>query len=311
MVVIVMLGGGFAGAANVGVAAYAPIWLEPSSSHELRAGRKTRKSPPVLIAAGDIADCGERGDEATAALVRRLDGTVAALGDLAYPNGSQQAFDECYDPSWGAVKKRTRPTAGNHEYETRDAKAYFDYFGKAAGERGQGYYSYDLGAWHIIVLNSNCGAVGGCAADSPQGRWLRADLAAHARDCTLAYWHHPLFSSGREHGGDTTTRPFWQALYDAGADVVLWGHEHNYERFAPQNAAGRLDKKRGIRAFVVGSGGAGLYSIGKPLKTSEARNDNTYGVLVLTLHASSYEWEFVPAEKGGTTFRDAGSADCH
>jgi len=270
----------------------------------------------VLIAAGDIRDCASRGDEATAALVRNIAGTVATLGDNAYGTGSKQEFARCYDPTWGSEKARTRPAAGNHDYGTRNAKGYFHYFGQAAGNRDEGYYSYDLGAWHIIVLNSNCEQIGGCEANSRQGRWLRTDLAAHRATCTLAYWHHPLFSSGKEHGGDEAMQPVWQALYDAGADVVLSGHEHNYERFAPQDPDGRLDRKRGIRQFVVGTGGSSHYGFGRILKTSEVRNAETFGVLVLTLHPASYNWVFVPVgsrpdRNGGRIFPDSGSATCH
>ncbi|HLL50160.1 MAG TPA: metallophosphoesterase, partial [Thermomicrobiales bacterium] len=255
-----------------------------------RIAAQLRRQPPVLIAAGDIAHCGSRGDEATAALVRNIAGTVATLGDHAYETGSMQDFSQCYDPTWGSEKERTRPAAGNHEYATRDAKAYFDYFGQAAGNRGEGYYSYDLGAWHIVVLNSNCDQIGGCESDSPQGRWLREDLADHPATCTLAYWHHPLFSSGKAHGGDDAMRPFWDVLYDAGADVVLSAHEHHYERFAPQDPAGHLDRKHGIRQFVVGTGGGSRYGFGRILETSEVRNAETFGVLELTLHRASYDW---------------------
>jgi hypothetical protein len=277
---------------------------------------RKRRAHPVLIAAGDIADCDSPGVEATAASIRELAGTVATLGDTVYQTGSRQEFLQCYDPAWGSEKRRTRPAPGNHDYDTPGAKGYFDYFGAAAGDRDKGYYSYDLGSWHIIVLNSNCGEVGGCAENSPQGRWLRADLVAHQATCTLAYWHHPLFSSGREHGGDAAMRPFWNILYDAGVDVTLSAHEHNYERFAPQDPAGRLDRKRGIRAFVVGTGGASLYGLGRPEPTSETQNADTFGVLVLTLRRASYMWEFIPADArfaqgGQKPFRDAGSADCH
>jgi acid phosphatase type 7 len=248
--------------------------------------------------------------------VRRIDGTLATLGDHAYPSGSRQQYAECYNPSWGTMKERTRPSPGNHDYETRNAKGYFDYFGEAAGNRGRGYYSYDLGEWHVIVLNSNCEEVGGCEERSPQGRWLRSDLATHAATCTLAYWHHPLFSSGTEHGGEEAMRPAWEMLYQAGADVVLAGHEHNYERFAPQDPNGRRDAQRGIRQFVVGTGGKSLYEFGRPLRTSEVRGAETFGVLVLTLHPRGYDWAFVPAgARGGNPAEgrvlDEGSDDCH
>jgi acid phosphatase type 7 len=287
-----------------------------TSGERKQRGRTAGGQGPVLIATGDIADCAVPGDEVTAALVRRIDGTVATLGDHAYPSGSRQQFAECYDPSWGTVKDRTRPAPGNHDYETRGAQAYFDYFGGAAGDPGEGYYSYDLGAWHIIVLNSNCDAVGGCEARSRQGQWLRADLAAHAATCTLAYWHAPLFSSGKEHGGEEAMRPAWEMLYQAGADVVLAGHEHNYERFAPQDPNGQLDAQRGIRQFVVGTGGKSLYGFGRPLRTSEVRSAESFGVLVLTLRPSGYDWAFVAAGAGGGNRADSrviddGSGDCH
>jgi acid phosphatase type 7 len=287
-----------------------------TSEDGTRRVRTTGGQGPALIAAGDIADCAEPGDEATAALVRRIDGTVATLGDHAYPSGSRQQFAECYDPSWGTVKDRTRPAPGNHDYETRNASGYFDYFGRAAGDPGEGYYSYDIGAWHIIVLNSNCDAVGGCDARSPQGQWLRADLAAHPATCTLAYWHAPLFSSGRDHGGEEAMRPAWEMLYQAGADVVLAGHEHNYERFAPQDPNGRSDAQRGIRQFVVGTGGRSLYRFGQPLQTSEMRSAESFGVLVLTLRPRDYDWAFVAAgssggNRAGGRVIDDGSGACH
>jgi hypothetical protein len=272
------------------------------------------RTASILIAAGDIADCGTRADSATAALVRDIPGTIATLGDHAYESGTKQDFADCYDPTWGAERNRTRPAPGNHEYETRGAKGYFDYFGGAAGDRGKGYYSYDLGAWHIIVLNSDCDEIGGCGTDSPQGRWLRRDLAAHPATCILAYWHHPLFSSGREHGGDEAMKPAWEALYDARAEVVLSAHEHNYERFAPQDPDGKHDRKRGIRQFVVGTGGASHYGFGRPLTTSEVRESGTFGVLVLTLHSTGYHWVFVPVESRFDLrgpFTDSGSRDCH
>ena len=264
---------------------------------------------PVLIAAGDIATCDGDDDAATAELVTGIDGTVSTLGDNAYERGSTDDYTDCYDPTWGAFKERTRPAPGNHDYETAGASGYFDYFGAAAGAPAEGWYSYDLGSWHLIVLNSNCDEIGGCDAGSDQMRWLRADLATHPTACTLAYWHHPRFSSGTVHGSDEALEPIWWALYDAGADVVLAGHEHNYERFAPQDPTGAPDAARGIREFVVGTGGRHLYDLGGPLPTSEVRNDDTFGVLVLTLHPSGYDWAFVPV--AGATFTDEGSASCH
>jgi acid phosphatase type 7 len=269
-------------------------------------------SGDVIVAAGDIADCRTEGDEATAKLVGGIPGTVLTLGDNAYPEGSAEDFEECYDPAWGRFKDRTKPIPGNHEYDTQGAAGYFDYFGKAAGDPEEGYYSYDLGRWHIVALNSNCEELpGGCEPSSAQGRWLEADLAANdEKRCTLAYMHHPRFSSGEKHGNTYYVKPLWEALYEAGADVVLSAHEHNYERFAPQNPRGRADPERGIRQFVVGTGGGkGTYPILDPIANSEVHNDETYGVLKLTLHPKSYEWRFVPVE--GETFSDSGNARCH
>jgi hypothetical protein len=235
-------------------------------------------------------------------------GVVAALGDTAYDRGSPQEFIECYDPSWGRFKDRTRPAVGNHEYGTADAGGYFDYFGDAAGDRGAGYYSYDLGAWHIVVLNSQCWEVGGCGRDQPQAAWLKADLAASQALCTLAYWHTPRFSSGW-HGSSDLVDAYWDLLYEAGAEVVLSGHDHDYERFAPMDGSGSEDPDAGIRQFVVGTGGFSRYPFpGPPMAQSEARDASTFGILVLTLHADRYEWEFVPA---GGTFTDRGTATCH
>jgi len=207
------------------------------------------------------------------------------------------------------VKSRTRPAPGNHEFHSAGAAPYFDYFGAVAGDPKKGYYSYDLGAWHIIVLNSECDELGGCGSGSPQEKWLRADLAAHPAVCTLAYWHKPLFSSGAKHGNDPEIKPLWQALYDANADVVVNGHDHDYERFAPQNPDGLREPARGIREFVVGTGGKNTREFAKIESTSEAHSTGTFGILKLTLHAKSYDWEFIPI--AGGTFRDQGSAPCH
>jgi hypothetical protein len=272
---------------------------------------------PVVVAVGDIAaDCRreahEGSAEATAELLNAItQGTVLALGDLALPQGSAESFQKCYDLSWGFFKWRTRPVPGNQEYYTQGAAGYFDYFGKAAGEPGKGYYSYNLGSWHLVALNSNCERIGGCEESSPQVRWLKADLAANDdKRCTLAYMHHPRFSSGEKHGNTHKVKPLWGALYEAGAEVVLSANERNYERFAPQKPGGRADPQRGIREFVVGTGGGkGHNPIVEPIANSEVHNDDTYGVLKLTLNPESYEWRFVPVE--GETFSDSGSARCH
>ena len=230
------------------------------------------------------------------------------LGDNVYGDGSAQQYNDFYDPTWGRHKARTMPVPGNHDYDTPNATGYFDYFGAAAGDPDKGYYSYDLGDWHIITLNTECSEIGGCAPTSPQGLWLQTDLAASPGDCTLALMHKPRFSSG-PHGNSSSTDDLWQILYDAGADVVLSGHDHHYERFAPQDGAGVLDPLNGIRQFVVGTGGTNL----RPLETiqanSEISNSVTHGVLKLTLNATSYDWEFVPI--AGQTFTDSGSAACN
>lgn len=262
----------------------------------------------VLIAAGDIAGCGIEKDAETALLLDNLPGTVAVLGDNVYEDGSTQEYSNCYTPTWGRHKTRTRPTPGNHEYHSAAAAPYFAYFGAAAGEAGKGYYSYNLGAWHIIVLNSNCDDMGGCSRSSAQGQWLLADLAANPATCTLAYWHHPRFNSGVLHGNETQSQDFWQILYDAGADVVLNGHEHVYERFAPQQPNGSANPARGLRQFTVGTGGGALSTFGTIRPNSEVRNSNTFGVLKLTLYPTRYDWQFLPIS--GQSFTDSGSASC-
>ena len=271
--------------------------------------RAAMDEPAILVGAGDIADCRDlSGAEATAKLLEQVPGTVMAVGDLAYPDGSVENF-QCYDKTWGHVKARTRPAVGNHEFHAAGGTPYFDYFGASAGDPKDGYYSYELGTWHIVVLNSECRDVGGCDADSRQVRWLRTDLAAHPAACTLAYWHKPLFSSGSAHGNDPEMRPLWQALYDANADVVINGHDHNYERFAPQTPDGRSDAARGIREFVVGTGGKNHRPIVLAKPNSESRNADAYGVLKLTLRAGAYDWQFIP--EPGKQFSDSGTGKCH
>lgn len=264
---------------------------------------------PVIVAAGDIANCINEEDFLTAYLIDAIDGPVLALGDLAYEAGSPAEFRDCYDPAWGRLKERTRPVPGNHEYGTQGAEGYFSYFGDIASPREpgctrdcQGYYSYDLGAWHLIALNSEIAMNAG----SPQEQWLRADLAAHPTECTLAYWHRPRFSSTRPN--NVVAHDLFQALYDYGADVLLVGHDHVYERFAPTGPSGQLEQERGIREFVVGTGGAPLYDFRFIQPTSEVREHETWGVLKMTLRPTSYDWEFIPIP--GQTFTDSGSAPC-
>ena len=277
-------------------------------------------SDPVIVAAGDLV-CGTGTSSLdpcehaeTAALVTEIAPSAALLlGDIQYEQGTLSDFNTYYQPTWGVHKPITWPAPGNHEYLTAGAAGYFDYFNGVgvqtgrAGTRGQGYYSFNLGAWHIIALNSNCGSIGGCGAGSAQETWLRADLAANPAACTLAYWHHPRFSSGA-HGNNTAMQAIWQALYDFGADLVLAGHDHNYERFGPQTATGVADAAKGLRSFVVGVGGKETRPIGTVKANSEFRNANSLGVLKLTLHGASYDWQFMPIP--GHTLNDAGSASC-
>lgn len=278
----------------------------------------------VLIGAGDIAKCGSTlaGAEATAKLLDQFfaqydaapagekpeEAVVFTLGDNAYPRGTVRQFAECYDPTWGRHRERTRPAVGNHEYKTRDAKPYYDYFGEAAGDRDKGYYSYNLGDWHIVVLNSVCAEVQGCAPGSPQYEWLVEDLKNNPSRCTLAYMHHPLFSSGK-HRGETKIRPLVEVLYEAGAELMLAGHEHSFERFAPQTPRGDFEPGRGIRQFIVGTGGRERRKFRKTAPHSELRDRSTYGVLKLSLHPDSYDWEFLPI--AGGEFRDSGHEMCH
>ena len=296
-------------------------------------------SDPVIAAAGDIAcdplnskfgggngvlsDPGACRQKYTSdLLVNSGLAAVLPLGDVQYYCGGYQAFLQSYDLSWGRVKAITHPVVGNHEYITSPdssgqstgcdstnaaAAGYFSYFGAAAGVKGQGYYSYDIGTWHIIAINSNCGDAGGCSSTSPQLQWLEADLNAHQNFCTLAYWHIPLFSSGGRAAANTKT--IWQSLYNHNADLILTGHDHIYERFAPQTATGALDTARGLREFIVGTGGANHTSLTTIAANSELRDVNTFGVLKLALHPTSYDWQFAP--EAGKSFSDAGTGVCH
>jgi hypothetical protein len=268
----------------------------------------------VLVGAGDIASCkNPEGAQATAKLIEKIPGTVFAAGDLAYEKGSPQEFKNCYGPAWGRFKDRTRPALGNHEYGEPTASGYFQYWGEQAGPTGKGYYSYELGAWHIVVLNTNCFArgLGSCSAGSAQETWLKADLAQHPTACILAYGHHALFSSGvfKRHAVHPELKQLWEDLYAAHADLVLAGHEHSYERFAPQDPDGKLDPEHGIREIVVGTGGRSHDLLGFATPNSEVREWDTFGVLKLTLAPDKYAWEFIPVE--GKSFRDSGSGVCH
>ena len=272
--------------------------------------RSAAPSPPgdpVLVGAGDIADCHLDADSATAALVEGMAGAVFTAGDNAYEHGSVADFRDCYGPTWGRFLARTRPAPGNHDHETRDLAGYLWYFGAAAAPNGTSWYSYDLGSWHLVVLDSSCGDVGGCGPDSEQGKWLTADLAASAARCTLAIWHHPRFSSG-QHGNARDVAPFWEALYAAGADVVINGHDHDYERFAPQDPAGHEDRAGGLREFVVGTGGAALREFGASVPNSQLRASLAHGVIRLVLHPTSFEWTFISTSGD---FSDTGNGPCH
>jgi hypothetical protein len=258
----------------------------------------------IFVGAGDIARCDNDGATQTAALLDLIPGSVFTAGDNAYESGTAEEFRDCYAPTWGRHKDRTHPAPGNHDYNSPGALSYFDYFGAAAGTRGLGYYSFRLGTWTIFSLNSETDT----RAGSAQTTWLAGQMALRsASQCTLAIWHRPLYSSG-PHGNNADLRDVWKALYDAGADVVLNGHDHLYERFAPQDADGRGDAARGIREFIVGTGGATLHVPGPPRPNSEVLLPGVWGVLKLTLSDGDYQWEFRTVT--GTT-ADAGSGVCH
>ena len=261
----------------------------------------------VLAGAGDIGDCSTEEDTLTGQVLASIDGTIFTVGDNAYENGSPAEYENCYDTVWGSFKDRTRPVPGNHDWRSDDLDGYFGYFGNAAkGPDGHAWYSFDVGSWHVIMLDSECDKFDGCGADSTQGRWLTADLAASDASCTVAMWHKPRFSSG-DHGNDRSVAPFWTQLYDAGVDVIVNGHDHDYERFAPQDPSGKEDRERGMREFIVGTGGTQL----RPFRDTKANSELrllTHGVFKLTLRDGSYDWEFIPVA-GDVT--DTGTAFCH
>lgn len=265
----------------------------------------------VLLAAGDIAECGSQGDEATAKLLgAEPAATIAPLGDLAYQHGTAEDFANCFDPSWGRYRDRMRPAVGNHDMATKDARPYSQYFGEQAGPFDRYMYAYDLGSWRVVVANSDCWRVGGCEDHDPQVRWLRDQLRTAGSRCVLAYWHRPPFSSGRYGDDDDTARvrPLWRAAVEEGVDVVLTGHEHSYERFEPMSADG-VQVASGARLFVVGTGGGNLRPyLDPPLQTTAVRQDDTLGVLRLELRDGGYDWAFRPV--AGGRFRDSGSAQC-
>ena len=304
-VIVILLGLGGAGLA---------IWegLVPLPAHDPPANVTPAATPTdggvYLVGAGDIGECGLPGDGLTADLLARFPGaTFFTAGDNAYQTGTLRQYQNCFNPTWGLYKDRIHPAPGNHDWATPGAQGYFGYFGAAAGEPGQGWYSFDLNGWHIVVLDSECGRVRGCQAGSPQEKWLKADLAAHPARCSLAIWHHPRFSSGA-HGNNLFTQPFWQDLYAAGAEIVINGHDHDYERFDLQDPTGNPDAAHGMREFVVGTGGAIEVNLpGKPAANSQKFITGEYGVLALTLYPDHYAWEFMPA---GGSQSDAGSGEC-
>jgi 3',5'-cyclic AMP phosphodiesterase CpdA len=269
-------------------------------------GNEPKGPPPhtSLVAAGDIAGCWWRSDEATARLLDHISGVVAPLGDDVYSDGTAAQFARCYGPTWGRHKARTRPAIGNHDARTESGRPYYDYFGAAAGPRLKGWYSYELEGWHVVVLNSETGIGPG----SEQLAWLREDLRTHPVRCTLAYMHRPRFSSGK-HGDSQRVTDAFRVMYEGGVDVLLSGHDHVYERFAPQDPDGRNDPAHGVRQFVVGTGGAPFYEFRSALQpNSQVHQNRVHGVLRLVFHPASYDWEFVGV---GNAFSDKGSGTCH
>lgn len=289
--------------------------VKPTATETATPAPSPTPTPMVLIGAGDIGFCGDEpehfGDQKTADLIGQLiqqspNATIFTAGDTVYGGGTMAELKECFQPNWGQYKARIRPAPGNHDYMSGEGSPYFTYFGAAAGDPSKGYYSYDLGDWHIVVLNSNCDNIA-CGEESAQVRWLREDLQQSGRQCTLAYWHHPLYSSGIA-GGSATVLPFWRAVTELGVDVVVNGHDHDYERFAPMDAAGQASPT-GTRAFVVGTGGAVLRDWGTVKANSEVRYSFNYGVIQFKLYPGRYEWQFFPTNDQSMT--DMGEGSCH
>jgi acid phosphatase type 7 len=281
----------------------------------MREGQSVPQGDPIVAAAGDIACPSDLPtpsacqQQATSDLLMTPLSAVLPLGDLQYEQGRLENFRRSYDPTWGRVKSITHPVPGDHDYGSSvDASGYFTYFGRLAGPPGKGYYSFNLGSWHIVALNGICENVGGCGQGSVQERWLAHDLAATPTKCVLAYWHQPRFSSGRERNHPIYDA-FWRDLYAAGAEMVLNGDEHHYERFDPQRPDARLDTMQGIRELIVGTGGKNHEPFGNTAANSAVRDSDTFGVLMITLHGDGYDWRFVPV--AGRTFSDRGRGTCH
>lgn len=296
-------------------------WAAPGSGRTPERNRRSTPSSvgsPTIAAAGDIACDRSYADygtphsclqEVTADLMTNMGpDAVLPLGDNEQTDGSLERFQQTYDPSWGRFNSIARPVPGNHEYGTPGAAGYFQYFGQQAGDPSKGYYSYDIGGWHLIALNSNCLRIGGCGLGSPQWEWLQNDLAASNAACTIAYWHHPAILQNRDPSPEFDYSDFWKPLYDEGVEIVLNGHYHNYHRFVPQNPYGERDRRRGIRQFIAGTGGASTEQYWDTATTA-VRDGNTFGVLELTLNQESYDWRFVP--EPGARFSDSGSNTCH
>ena len=289
---------------------YLPVVVQAGKSNSPASTATPTRTPapgsdPVILLTGDSRSGCDAGGTAVAKLLDTLPTSWPLLfnGD-ATNSGAYSEFTNCYNTTYGRHKAQIKPVPGNHEYDTAGGSGYFRYYGSQAGVSGKGYYSFDVGAWHIVALNTEISHTAGSAEEL----WLKSDLAAHVNKCTLAYWHEPRFSSG-EHGDNLDMGALWTDLYNANAEVVMNGHDHDYERFAPQNPSGVADSVRGIREFVVGSGGVAERAFGSIKANSEVRNNNTWGVLEMTLHASSYDWKFLPV--AGGTFTDSGSGTCH
>lgn len=279
----------------------------PAASVTVTAGPSSSAETVTLITAGDIARCDSQDDESTAALAATYPGTVLVLGDNAYEDGSGRDYEDCYQPSWGRLLERTMAIPGNHDHQTADAQGYFDYFGARAGPAGRGWYAETLGAWRLITLDSECRPVGGCGPGSPQYTWLTTELNEHASPCTVVAFHRPRYSSGY-HGDDAGVDPLWRLVVDAGADIVLNGHEHSFERLGPMDADGHADAN-GVVAFIAGTGGAPLRGFEDVVETSQVRIDDRHGVLVLQLADGSFDWAFHSTPDD--TVEDQGTGACH
>jgi hypothetical protein len=272
-----------------------------------RASVATTATTYTLIGAGDIASCSSEADSQTAALIQSTPGTAFTAGDSVYPDGSPTYYTNCYAPAWGAFRFRTRPVPGNHDYYNNPgANGYFGYFGHKAGPSGRGYYKYDKGTWRVYALTSECVPTSKCFKN--QLAWLKNDLATNPRDCVLAIWHRPRFSTG-PHGSSTRMADVFQLLYESGAEMVINGHDHMYERYMPLDGSGNPDPVTGLREFVVGTGGGPLYAFKTESPLIEVRDNTSHGVLRLDLSEGSYTWQFMPAGSG--TFSDSGVGTCH